>query len=190
MRCNVFFYSDPHFFHKNIILHRRIGELDTEEAQRNEQRKRWNAVVKPNDVVYILGDVVLARWDDEVRDFIKSLNGRKILILGNHCSERDHIKNFYDVFQSVHGVLKYKEFWLSHIPLYRSTLHGNMVNVHGHIHTAYEINDPRYFNVSADAIDFTPIRIDQLRERIQQKKREQGTFINKCKRMYELWRTL
>lgn len=190
MRCNVFFYSDPHFFHKNIVMFRKIDGCETEEQQREYQRKKWNSVVKPNDVVYILGDVVLTRWNDEVREFIKSLNGRKILILGNHCSEREHIRNFYDMFQEIHGVLKYKEFWLSHIPLSRKTVFGNMVNVHGHIHDVYEENDPHYFNVSADVINFTPIRIDQLREQIRQKKLEQGKFINKVKRMIQLWRTL
>lgn len=190
MRCNVYFYSDPHFFHKNIAMFRKIEGCETEEEQREEQRRRWNSVVKPNDVVYILGDMVLKRWDDEVRDFIKSLNGRKILILGNHCTERDHIKNFYDVFHSVHGVLKYKEFWLSHIPLSRKTVYGNMVNVHGHIHNAYREDDPHYFNVSADVVNFTPISIAEVREGIRLKKIEQGKFINKVKRMFELWRTL
>lgn len=188
--CNVFFYSDPHFFHKNVARFRKIGEFVTEVEQREEQRRRWNKVVKKNDVVYILGDVVVAKWTDEVRDFIKSLNGRKILILGNHCTERDKLVNFIDVFESVHGVLKYKEFWLSHIPLNRRTLFGKLVNVHGHTHAVYDENDPHYFNVSADVIDFTPIRIDILRERIAKKQEIQGRFFNKVKRMIELWRTV
>ena len=44
--------------------------------------KLWNEQVKPNDIVYILGDFSLN--PKAVRDFAPRLNGIKHLILGNH----------------------------------------------------------------------------------------------------------
>lgn len=47
--------------------------------------KKWNKQVKPNDVVYILGDFI---WNTvkshEYRNIMQKLNGNKILIVGNH----------------------------------------------------------------------------------------------------------
>lgn len=42
----------------------------------------WNAVVAPEDTVYVLGDFALAAR--AVEQILPRLNGRKILILGNH----------------------------------------------------------------------------------------------------------
>lgn len=48
---------------------------------------RWNGVVRPGDVVYHLGDV--SCWNKEhTQGILNSLNGKKILCLGNHDSGR------------------------------------------------------------------------------------------------------
>ena len=44
---------------------------------------RWNEVVGPDDTVYHLGDFALCP-DWRKREILHSLNGRKILIVGNH----------------------------------------------------------------------------------------------------------
>ena len=49
--------------------------------------KNWNAVVGPDDVGIIAGDISWAMRMEETQsdfDFIRKLNGTKIIIRGNH----------------------------------------------------------------------------------------------------------
>lgn len=79
---NVFFTSDTHFGHARILeLSNR--PFDSIEHMNDEIVKRWNEVVKPEDMVYHLGDVALGPIHDSLAN-VKRLNGRKILVLGNH----------------------------------------------------------------------------------------------------------
>lgn len=73
--------SDPHFWHSNVIKYCNRPFATSEEM--NEALVRnWNAVVAPEDLVYVLGDFALAAR--AVETILPRLNGRKILILGNH----------------------------------------------------------------------------------------------------------
>ena len=44
---------------------------------------KWNKQVKNKDIVYVLGDVTFGKWE-ESKEIVSRLNGRKILIRGNH----------------------------------------------------------------------------------------------------------
>lgn len=76
-----FFTSDHHFSHHNIIRYCQRPYSSAEEM--NEVFIRlWNETISPNDVVYYLGDFSLSKAP--VVHITKRLNGRKILVAGNH----------------------------------------------------------------------------------------------------------
>jgi calcineurin-like phosphoesterase family protein len=133
----------------------------------------WNKTVRPQDTVYHLGDVVIARRHLET---VKRLNGRKILIRGNHDIFRD--KDYYEAgFEQIHGVRVFvDQFILSHIPLHPDCVGERFKrNVHGHLHgnrimrefydkvdgICREI-DPRYLSVCVEQINFTPVSFDDV----------------------------
>jgi len=75
-----FFTSDHHFFHKNVLIYCNRPYNSVEEM--NEQLiRKWNDVVKEDDDVYHLGDFSLSA---KALHVVRQLNGRKILIPGNH----------------------------------------------------------------------------------------------------------
>ncbi len=81
---NIYFTSDLHFGHKNILEyeHRDIGMniFPTIENHDNKLIYNWNSVVKNNDLVFILGD--LSFYNAETtNNIVKRLNGSKVLIL-------------------------------------------------------------------------------------------------------------
>ena len=79
---NIFFISDPHFGHQNIIKYCDRPFKTTDEM--NEFIvNRWNCFVKKDDIVFILGDIAFggAGLFDQI---MPKLNGQKYLILGNH----------------------------------------------------------------------------------------------------------
>jgi calcineurin-like phosphoesterase family protein len=77
----VFFTSDPHYWHANVIKYCTRPYSSVEEM--NEAMiKNWNSVVGPEDTVYVLGDFSLAIRPVEA--ISSRLMGIKCLVPGNH----------------------------------------------------------------------------------------------------------
>jgi len=86
----TFLTSDLHFGHRNII---RIGKgrpFDSIQEHDEALIENWNSVVKPGDIVYVLGDFSIETTIDEIRKPLSRLQGSKHLILGNHDRKKIH----------------------------------------------------------------------------------------------------
>lgn len=83
MRRQIWFTSDNHFWHENIIQYC-DRPFDSVEEMNQEMIKRWNKKVKPNDLIYILGDFAYITNTEDYKQLLSELNGVKILIKGNH----------------------------------------------------------------------------------------------------------
>lgn len=186
---NRFVISDTHFGHTNSwqLFKRPDGSplrpfTSTEEMD-EAMIERWNAKVGPHDVVYHLGDVVINR---KYLHLVKQLNGRKILIRGNHDIFRD--EDYREVgFEQIHGVRVFVDkFIMSHIPLHPDCVSGRFrVNVHGHLHSnrvmkSYDFNDnppiidPRYISACVELNDYTPQHFDEMEAKILKQFEECG----------------
>lgn len=78
----VWFTSDTHYYHKNIIEYSKRPFSSVDEM--NERMiENHNDTVRPGDTVYFLGDFCFAD-DNKARAVLMRLNGNKNLILGNH----------------------------------------------------------------------------------------------------------
>lgn len=79
---NTFFVSDTHFGHSNIIRYSSRPFNDVNEM--NEGLiENWNRTVKPDDVVYHLGDFAFMPLDP-FKKVLNRLNGKIWVVLGNH----------------------------------------------------------------------------------------------------------
>ena len=91
-----FFTADLHLGHRNLARYEpgraqaaRVdpleGPADDETQARLDQVlvERWNAVVGPDDEVWILGDACMGRLDDTI-GLLGRLHGRIVLVPGNH----------------------------------------------------------------------------------------------------------
>ena len=170
---NVFFTSDLHFGHKNLLgfrseVHKKL--FPTVEHMHDWMIECWNKVVRPKDLVWILGDIAMT--DDGLKE-IRNLNGRKKLILGNH--DKFQISQLTPYFEAVHGVWKKYDFVMSHVPIHTSCLEYRWFNnVHGHIHHKhYPINtDANYLNVNMDVIGPYPMALEVVRAKLKTKEAE------------------
>ena len=62
---------------------------------------------------------------------------------------------------------------LTHIPIHPESLARWGLNVHGHLHanvvklSLAQIPDPRYFNVSMEQINYTPISLETVKKYVR-----------------------
>jgi calcineurin-like phosphoesterase family protein len=158
-----FFISDTHFGHRGIIQYEAINRpFQTLEEHDEALIANWNNTVKPDDKVYHVGDFCLNRRSLSVA---KRLNGRKILIMGNHDIFRT--EEYLEAgFERVQGALQFENLILTHIPVHPQQLeHRFFANVHGHLHSK-KLPDWRYLNVSVEHINLTPITLEEVYSRI------------------------
>ena len=79
----LYFTADLHLGHANIIRHCGRPFASVEDMDRC-LIDNWNRRVRPEDTVYILGDLMFACKDPAA--YLTQLAGQKHLIVGNHDS--------------------------------------------------------------------------------------------------------
>lgn len=156
----MFLISDTHFNHTNIIKY-----CDRPFHSAHEMNEaliyNWNSVVSENDIIYHLGDFGLGN-DEQVKAITSRLNGKKILILGNHDVrrgiERWKSLGFYEVYKKEFRVGKYI---LTHRPI---EISKDYINIFGHIHNKEpheSFNSNNHINVSVEVTNYYPIEFDE-----------------------------
>ena len=172
----IFYISDTHFGHKNILKYDNrpyftVAEMDADLI------KRWNNAVKSTDTVYHLGDFSWLKPVEE-SEILQQLNGTKILIRGNHdykpTAEWAEVLPFAEIVDNGRHVI------LSHFPIasYKNMTHG-YYHLYGHVHNSFEDGlfdayrrawekhyekQMRSFNVGCmnPLMDYTPRTLDEI----------------------------
>lgn len=136
-----YYISDLHLGHANVIrLDKR--PFQTLESMEKEIIRRWNERVTPQDTVYIIGDFCWLSSNGWI-PYLKQLNGRKVLIRGNHDLKHidgklakmfDDVKDYKEVNDNGRRVC------MSHFPnmFYNKSYHENTYMLCGHVHTTKE----------------------------------------------------
>lgn len=154
----VFVISDTHFFHKNIIEYCK-RPFKTVDEMNSTIITNWNKTVKKGDTVIIPGDVFFKINKELITSITNSLNGKKILIIGNHDN---HSPSFYmEVGFSnayYYPIFYDNKYIISHFPIEDTK---GFINIHGHIHDKV-IGDRFHINVSVEQLNYTPINIKNL----------------------------
>ncbi|MDK4723108.1 hypothetical protein PH552_27520 [Rhizobium sp. CNPSo 3968] len=80
-----FFTADLHLGHHGILRHcPDTRPFDTVEEMDDAIVRRINERVAPGNILYIVGDFAVSGNAEYVKHLFHEINGRKILILGNH----------------------------------------------------------------------------------------------------------
>ena len=141
MGMKTYITSDLHFGHKNIMKFCPVSRArfrDDVSYMNEAMVKEWNDIVNPEDTVYILGDVAFMSGSDAGR-IMNRLNGRKILIEGNHDRKTLQDTTFRSAFAEVHKYLDITyngtKCVMFHYPIAEwDQMHRGSVHFHGHLH--------------------------------------------------------
>jgi calcineurin-like phosphoesterase family protein len=169
---NIYFTSDTHWAHKNIITY--SNRPFTSVTEMDEALiKNWNNVVKSNDEIYHLGDFTFSKDHKYITNILKRLNGKIHLIWGNH--DEDMKRVIYNNRTLVTSTDYYKEIKINKqlICLFHygqrvwNRSHHGSIHLYGHSHGTL----PPYgksVDVGVDAKflteEYRPISIDEVFE--------------------------
>lgn len=82
--ANIWFTSDNHFWHRNILKFNPDTRPGSDVVELNELMiQKWNSLVQPGDVVHMLGDVFFCKAGRAL-EIMQRLQGEIHLTLGNH----------------------------------------------------------------------------------------------------------
>lgn len=181
----VFASSDHHFYHKNIIKYaERPFDIEDENCVidcAKHMIEKHNETVSNDDVVIFVGDLSAGLRDrvDHFKQLIGLLQGKKILIRGNHDHQPDEFYLEAGII-AVHDYLEIGRFFISHYPCYESRWiapaekeHLKIINrdhcdtvIHGHIHNKdpnlWDSDGIHRINACVDYIPngYKPIELD------------------------------
>jgi len=177
---DIFFSSDFHFGHRNIIRYCSRPFSSVEEMD-EALIFNFNSLVKADDLTYHLGDFSM----DErlVEQNLKRLNGAHILICGNHdkchsCHKKS--KKFREKYiqwgfkevceRKIIQIENLGQVLLCHMPKsqqedpryeqYRPNDWEGWI-FHGHVHNTYKRRD-KSINVGIDVWNYHPVSLNQL----------------------------
>lgn len=178
----VFFTSDTHFNHKNIMIYCN-RPFETVEKMNEVLIANWNSKVPSDGIVFHCGDFALG-GSEAWHKIMPRLNGKIHLILGNH-DLKNFRQGYADSFASVQEQLTIdigkKKIILTHFPLlcYHGTWGSemNVWNLMGHVHTLKSNNSgkdferlqylfPTQYDVGVDFNNYTPISFQEVKEKI------------------------
>lgn len=181
---NIWLISDTHFRHSNIYkflatdgtrVRKEFGDVAEGDAY---MIAHWNALVKPQDHVWHLGDFCMGNpiwW----LDVGPRLSGHKRIIPGNHDQVPIDIYKKAG-FQKLQGAKEIQidglRLLCSHYPLHPSSLFNRDWNIHGHTHEKPSppsfVDDKGkhkgWFNVSVERIGYKPIHIEDLVKQLKE----------------------
>lgn len=173
----IFFTSDTHFGHNNIIKYTNRPFVDADEMDK-VLVDNINAKVSPRDILYVLGDFAMGKSKNKLQHAQKMLSQihckNVYLVIGNHDVqgiERLKEIGFTDVYQMREIHHNGTKFVLCHYPLmeWNGFYHG-AYHLHGHVHNDASYNedmrerDIKRYDVGVDANDYAPISIDEIVE--------------------------
>ena len=184
---DIFFTSDTHFNHFNII-----GSCNRPFKDENEMNEmlieNWNKVVGEDSIVFHLGDFAWGGQNKWIQ-ICERLNGHIVLITGNHDFKNgpktDEVLNelFDYTAQQMRIKVENRAVYLNHYPflcysgIYREPK-DQVWALHGHVHLGpnslkgldvprMEYLYPTQYDVGVDMNNYAPISWKELKEKIE-----------------------
>lgn len=180
----VLFIGDMHFYHANAINFDN-RPFSTVEEMNAEMIRRWNNKADKGDLVYVVGDMIWKSGSEEACKILEQLNGRKILIKGNHDrfiknakakKMFEAVKDMDDICVTLEDGTKRRVILSHHSMLFYDGSRYGAIHLYAHTHDSWEAKMEKLFvkflhmkghriemyNVGCMHWDFEPVTLDEI----------------------------
>lgn len=152
---SLYTISDLHFGHNNIIRYCNrpfscLNEMD------HRLIAAWNQTVTPTDTVIFCGDLTLSHTTMPPREYLRRLNGIKVMVRGNHD------RQLAGPVDGLHLYYGDERLFFTHYP-YGDAIPADFDGwiVHGHVHDTMPFfnRKNRRINVSCEVVEYRPVSL-------------------------------
>ena len=176
----VWFTSDTHFFHENIVRFSCRPFANVHEMN-EELIRRWNSTVPEDGIVFHLGDFCMGN-STQWKDILSRLHGKIYLILGNHDMrqiKQSFMQRFELVTQQMSIRVGGQSIILNHNPfLCYGGSYRDVWQLFGHVHSGPNSHTgldiprlkmlfPLQYDVGVDNNDFRPVSFAEVKAKIE-----------------------
>ena len=175
----LFFTSDPHYGHENILkyCHRPFSSIEEHDE---ELIRLWNETVPEDGIVFILGDIGFCS-ETYLKTILNRLNGKIYWIIGNHDWRRitpGIMNRFECITQQMVITVDNKLVYLNHFPFlcYPDSDRHPVYQFFGHVHSgplsgSSDISrlvhlNKRQYDVGVDNNEYKPISFQDIIKKI------------------------
>lgn len=181
----IFFTSDLHFMHGNILRYGRGEHFESLQQMNEGLVKAWNNTVGENDLVFDLGDISIGSTARTL-EYLSQLNGYIVHLKGNH--------NTLEEYEKFNEVLGEKQVFLE-TPVLTQEFNGQTVvmchypfavwdrqhygswNLHGHTHGSLPDTGNKRLDVGVDPAmeifgEHRPISFAEIRIKMEGRSNE------------------
>lgn len=175
----LFFTSDPHYGHENILkyCHRPFSSIEEHDE---ELIRLWNETVPEDGIVFILGDIGFCS-ETYLKTILNRLNGKIYWIIGNHDWRRitpGIMNRFECITQQMVITVDNKLVYLNHFPFlcYPNSDRHPVYQFFGHVHSgplsgSSDISrlvhlNKRQYDVGVDNNEYKPISFQDIMKKI------------------------
>lgn len=177
----IWFTSDWHIGHNKPFIYEARGFSSIEEHD-TAILKNCNSLVKPDDTLWILGDLALGMNEKEWNRIYKSLYCQDVhFIIGNHDTDSKvdkYIDEYGFELEGYANIFKYskrKRFYLSHYPTvtdnFDDEIRSHIINLYAHTHqkTNFFNDNPYMYHVGIDSHSMFPVSVEEIIKDIERK---------------------
>jgi len=171
----VYFTSDTHFYHDNIIKYCNRPFSSVEEMN-DRIIENWNDKVSKDSIIFHLGDFAFCN-ERQLAELVPQLMGTIILIKGNHDSKNNKFLEsiFTEVYSQLYITIEKQSIYLNHFPLL--CFPRRAWNLFGHVHSKPGISNidtsklkyctSTQYDVGMDLNNYTPISFYEVKDKIK-----------------------
>ena len=172
----IYFVSDTHFGHDNIIKYSDRPVKNVTEMNR-VLIDNWNSVVQKGDTVYHVGDFSFGSGSKDPDKYFYQLNGKKHLIKGNHDNKRTLDLPWESVSDVKIIKVEKQQIFLQHYSM-RTWYHSykGVWMIYGHSHGTLPETDDLTFDVGVDCWGLRPISFEEVKKKMEWKQKNPGYF--------------
>ena len=176
---NIFFTADYHIGHRRILGLGKGRPFASLDEMASAIADRHNAVVRPGDLVYNVGDYALMVTWEQALAFRRRLLGNQFFLRGNHDSVAEEMfrrEPSAFVWMRDLETLKPKNYGVPQITLCHYAMrtwpgsHGGSWMLYGHSHGMLpEVEGFLTFDVGVDCWNFSPVSIEEVKQKMARK---------------------